>query len=971
MKNDIFGNAKWIGGRLGAANPMSISKYKFECDFKAEKTMGIVLGARNKDNFILFEIKNGILYISEHCDNAWDGIEPSVTPCGASDGYIAEIHSGVNHIEISVDKRTVSVFINGGCVVSNAEILPENHPFKPYKEVLMLFGFRQLEDCAYYKNIRLTNAETGEVYKASDINGASLGILGEFEDEWLRVENRFELTSAVPCVRLRYSFNADKTVKKAVLYSTARGFYTAYLNGTRVGDEFFSPGFTDYRITIHYQQHDVTALMNKGENVIGADLTDGYYSGCLGYNFKANVYGNRNSFIAVLEIEYTDGTKAYEVTDENWEATDCSPIIYADFLQGEYYDARLEDNAVWDKCKILPPPEKPVPTNGVLENLRCELIPQPCRGAVCFKEFGGVKTKEIPKGHIIYDLGQNIVGTVRIKLSGELGKSIKVRYGEMCRKNGEIYVANLRSAANTDVYVLKGSADGEIFMPEHTAHGFRYVEITGNGFDISESGIEIERVDGIVISNIDRITGDFECSNPLVNRLYKNIVWGQIDNYLLVPTDCPQRNERMGWTGDAQVFARTASYNMDVYEFTRKWLADLRDAQLMYNRNGAVPDTAPLGGDNRPTGGCGGWGDAAVIVPWEMYRAYGDKQILEENYDMMKSWIDYLISEERTSFGMRTVDGEEQPDKSDFASERYIQIQQSRGDHLTFDESTPFILTATAYSAYAAKLTAEAGEVLGKKEDSEKYREIYEKIKKAFNEAWVKEDGTLAYWGEMSKPGINGKYYSNAPQSRNIPSQTAYAVALDFGLIEPTPEVREGFRKSIENNGNKLSVGFLGISHLLPALMKCGFSDLAFKLLEETGNPSWLYSVINGATTIWERWDSYISETDTFGNVAMNSFNHYAYGAIGEWLFGYVLGINPSVPGYSECVLTPNCGGSLEYAKGYHITPHGKIEVQWEKKDGSFKYKGSIPEGMRGVLYMPNGECCNLSGGCFEAECEI
>lgn len=958
-------SAKWIGGNKDTSNPMSLSTYKFECDFKTDSSAGIVLAARNKDNFVLFEIKNGRLFISEYCDNAWDETEPSVTPCGNADGYAVSLKEE-NRIEITVNMRNLTVSVNGEIIIDNEIVMPDNHPIKPYKTNLFLFGFRQPESCAYYKNIRLTNTETGVIYKDSDKNGESLCILGECENGWIKTENRFELTSAVPCAKLRRIFDVKKEVKSAVMYSTARGFYTAHMNKKRIGNEFFAPGFTDYRVTIHYQTYDITDLLKPGENIIDIDLSSGYYSGYLGYNFNADIYGKVNSFIGVIEIEYTDGTKETIVTDENWQFSDCGPMIYADFLQGEYYDARLEECTEWKNCEIIPPPETPTPTNGELDNLTCNVIPQPCKGAEIYKEFKGIQIPENPQ---IYDLGQNIVGTVKIKLTGNRGESIKVRYGEMCRKNGKIYVANLRSAANTDVYVLKGDKNGEIFMPEHTAHGFRYIEITYP----NSADIKIESVTGVVISNINTQTGSFECSNELINKLYHNILWGQIDNYLLVPTDCPQRNERMGWTGDAQVFARTAAYNFDVYEFTRKWLADLRDAQLMYNRDGAVPDTAPLGGDNRPTGGCGGWGDAAVIVPWEMYMAYGDKTVLEENYEMIKAWIGYLVSEERTSFGERTVNGKLCPEKSDLASERYIQIQQSRGDHLTFDESTPFILSATAYAAYSAELASKIADILGKHDDAVYFDNIHTKIKKAFNEAWIKEDGTIAYWGEMSKPQINETYYSNETDNANHPSQTAYALAVDFGLIdiEKYPRAKECFKKSVEEYGNKLSVGFLGISHLVPALMKCGYKELAFTLLEQTENPSWLYSVINGATTIWERWDSYIAETDTFGNVAMNSFNHYAYGAIGEWLLGGILGITPITPGYSEFMLKPTCGGSLNYAKGYHITPNGKIESSWETENGIFKYSCSVPDGTKAVLHMPNGDVHNLERGVYKFECRL
>jgi alpha-L-rhamnosidase len=465
------------------------------------------------------------------------------------------------------------------------------------------------------------------------------------------------------------------------------------------------------------------------------------------------------------------------------------------------------------------------------------------------------------------------------------------------------------------------------------------VEISGNGSDLS--GIEIIDIEGIVISDIDRQTGGFECSNELINKLYSNILWGQRGNFLLVPTDCPQRNERMGWTGDAQVFVRTAAYNMDVYDFMRKWLKDVREAQLMYNRGGAVPDIAPLCGDNR--GGCAGWADAAVIVPWELYMAYGRKEILEENYGMMKAWTDWSATN---------------------TSRPHILKQQSRGDHLAFDRSTPFILSGTAYAAYVAGLMVKTATELGNAKDAAKYAQLYDDIKKAFHSEWVKEDGTIAYYGETSNPDVSSIYYSDDEDNENHPSQTAYALAIDFGLIEINERVKKCFKRTIDCRGGKLSVGFLGIGHLMPALMKCGLTEEAFALLEQKENPSWLYSVINGATTIWERWDSYVAETDTFGDVSMNSFNHYAYGAVGEWIFGSLLGIKPKTPGYGEVVIEPHCGGTLTYAKGSHITPHGEISVAWEKQNGVYVFDIKIPEGVKAEIILPeNGKMRNLLKG--------
>lgn len=958
--------SEWIGGDLNAINPMTADSYVFSCEYKLVegKKAGFVVSARHKDNYILIEVdhERERIFIYDVNDNAWTNAEPTKTPLGKATGYRTNGCGicTINKLVISVTGNDIDVTLNGRPDVKASDLLPKTH-WEPQKNKLMLAGIKADSGCIEVRNIKVTA-------DGNNLTMGSLAVLGR--DKWITARNSFELFCPVPCLNLRRKFNVDKDIKSAVLYSSARGFYDAYLNGNKIGDEYYAPGFTDYRLRIDYQKYDITNMLTKGENIISTIVSQGYFSGYAGYISKAGVYGRQNSFIARIDLMYTDGSSETIVSDSDWELAECGPVIYADYLQGEYYDARVEDAPVkWQQCHIVPPPELPTPTNGELAGIEFTMTEQSYPAAREIMRLEGIRTGEFPKGHIIFDMGQNIVGTVRIKLSGNAGDSIKIRYGEMCRKNGEIYVSNLRSAANTDVYILKGDPEGEIFCPTLTSHGFRYVEITGNGVDIHDTAIKIESVTGIVISNVNRVTGDFECSNPLVNKLFSNILWGQRGNYLLLLTDCPQRNERMGWTGDAQVFARTAAYNMDVYEFTRKWLRDLREAQLMYNDNGSVPDIAPLCGDNR--GGCGGWADAAVIVPWEMYQAYGDKTVLLENYEMMKAWVEFQNSPARLNNGIRTVDGIAVPEMSDISSAPYIQPQQRRGDHLTFDESTPFILSATAYAAHTAELISKIAEILGKNEDVKKYKALHENIKKAFREAWVQPDGTIAYWGEMSKDGINKTRYSDADDSSHHPSQTAYALAIDFGLIEVNDCVRECFKRTLEERGGTISVGFLGISHLHPALIKCGLIKEAFNLLEQENNPGWLYSVVNGATTIWERWDSYIAETDTFGDASMNSFNHYAYGAIGAWMFGYILGIRPISPGYEKIRLEPYFGGTLKYAKGWHDTPYGRIEAGWRIDGNKFIYKCVIPDSREAELLMPDGKIYNLIGGRHEITCTI
>lgn len=985
-----WNGAKWIGSPKATQNTDGVTTYAVKAEVKAEKS-GIVVAARNQDNYVLVEtdMKNQLVKIYEYCDNMWDGsaesgVVPTVTVRGEEAGYAIPASAkaaadSFNSIAIEVDGTTMTVTVNGELVLDKCpNIIPDNPHNQPKKAFMMLTGIRQLDNSAVYRKLEISNTKTGVVYQSDDFatDNGILSALGTVKNHELIVENEFHLINAVPTVNVRKTFSVDKKIEKARLYASAMGVYDVYLNGKKANESFLNPGFTDYRKRIHYQTYDVTELVKQGENTLGAAVGKGYYTGYVGYTVKPMVYGEQNTFIGQLVLTYEDGSVERIVTDGSWQFTDKSAIIVADFQQGEHQDARIAidwndmSDGRFGACKAYEWPTEVIPTNGTLNGSeKFELSAQEGPSAVVeriLKPIGQVV--ENPKGHFVYDFGQNMVGTVRLTLRGERGKAVKLRYGEMTYKNGELYIQNLRPAANTDVYTFRGDEAGEEFLPAFTFHGFRYMEITGSGYELTREELDrmVLDIEGLVLTNVTDMRGSFLCSNPAINQLQSNIEWGQRDNTLMVFTDCPQRNERMGWTGDAQVFAATAAYNMDIQSFMNKWLQDVVDGQLMYNRDGAIPDTAPLGGDNRRMGGCAGWGDAGVIVPWEMYLAYGDVEVLERFYPMMKKWVDYQSLDERQCNGVRTVNGVEVPEKSDLSSENYIQVQQSRGDHLTFDESTPFILSATAYAAYVAKLLVNTAEILGKSEDVKKYSERYEKVKKAFREAWVKEDGSIGYWGEMSKSVadihgniINETYYSNEEGNPNHPSQTAYALAIDFGLIpeEKLKRAAECFKQAIDERGGKLSVGFLGISHLAPALTKAGYIDTAFALLEQEENPSWLYSVKNGATTIWERWNSYIAETGEFGDVNMNSFNHYAYGAIGEWMYHTILGINTGTEkgetGYKKIILTPHAGGSLTYANGVYESAYGEISSAWERKGNSFIYKCSIPANTTAALYLP------------------
>lgn len=965
FETGLFGStygAQWIGSPRPSVNTDGLDTYRICLRLcAASEPVGIVICGRNHSNYVLVELDIAArrVFVREHSDNAWTTNVPSVTTLGSADGYpVSEqaiaARQGANLIEITVYHRYIQIALNSS-IIAEGDILPADPVNQPRKAHLMLFGLKQPHGYAEYDSITIENSATNETYQSDhfDDDSGILSALGTVRDGALVVRQEFHLVNPVPPVCVRKSFTAAKPVKSARLYVSALGFYEAYLCGRKIGEDFYAPGFTDYRRRIYYQTYDVTDYIHQGRNSIGAIVTKGYYSGFVGYTAYPMVYGKQNAFFAVLALTYEDGNEKIIVTDPSWQFTDKSAVIHADYQQGEAYDARLaidwdnETDNRWQPCAVIAAPQDALLEAQRGPSARIERILTP------------IAVWESPKGRFVYDFGQNMVGTVRLTIRGRRGLAVKLRYGEMCTKDGVIYIKNLRTAANTDTYIC-GSEEAEIFIPAFTAHGFRYLEVSG---DSAEPNDCIVSVEGLVITNTTERTGSFSCSDENINQLQSNIEWGQRGNSLLVFTDCPQRNERMGWTGDAQIFAGTAAYNMDVRAFTDKWLTDLRDAQLLYDKGGAVPDTAPLGGDNRPDG-CGGWGDAAVIVPWEMYRAYGDKHILEENYDMMKKWVAYQSRLDRQNCGLRTVNGAEAPERSDLSDRPFLQIQQRRGDHLAYDETTPFILSATAYAAYVSRLLSRIADILGHADDAKKYRQRFEDIRAAFCQAWVREDGSVAYWGEMSKSEkdaqgnvINNTYYSESSDGA-FPSQTAYALAIDFELVphETLSHTAECLQRAIARNGGKLSVGFLGISHLAPALTKAGCTDAAFALLCRTENPSWLYSVKNGATTIWERWNSYVAETDTFGNVNMNSFNHYAYGAIGQWLYRTIAGIDtgetPDEVGYRKIILRPTVGGGLMHAEGEHFSPYGRIISAWRIENGRFYYSCTVPPNTSANLYL-------------------
>jgi alpha-L-rhamnosidase len=706
-------------------------------------------------------------------------------------------------------------------------------------------------------------------------------------------------TAGGPASLLRRGFRLNGTVASARIYATSLGLYELHLNGQRIGDQFFAPGWTSYNRRLQYQTYDVTSLLNAGENAIGAILGDGWYRGQLGFDPHRNVYGKRLALRLQLEIRYRDGHSERIVSDSQWK-TATGPIQASDIYGGETYDARLErsgwaavpfDDSQWGRVVLVNPPAARLVTPEA----------PPVRRV---GELKAVAIRRTASGETIVDLGQNFTGWARLKVRGAAGTVVTLRFAEVLDRDGNLYTANLRRASQTDRYILKGGGE-EIYEPRFTFHGFRYVGVTGLPGRADSSTIT-----GIVVSSDLAQTGSFETSDSLLNRLQQNIVWGQRSNFLDVPTDCPQRDERLGWTGDAQVFAPTAAFNMDVAGFFAKWLGDLTADQ---DASGSLPWVIPdvLGADSANASGTAGWSDATVIVPWTMYVSYGDRGLLERQYPSMRAWVEF----ERRRAG------------PDFIWQPGWQF----GDWLALhsdDPSYPGATTltdfiATAYFAHSTDLVARAAHALGKESDAAQYEKLFQDVRAAFNREFVSAGGRV---GENT--------------------QTAYALAIGFNLLPDSVVAAAGERlaAAVRGRGMHLTTGFLGTPQLLPVLSATSHFDVAFELLMQRSYPSWLYPITRGATTMWERWDG-IRPDSSFQDAGMNSFNHYAFGAVGDWMYRTIGGIelDPEAPGAKRVRIAPRPGGGLTRARTSLATPYGTVVSSWRIDGQRFVLALSVP----------------------------
>jgi alpha-L-rhamnosidase len=722
-----------------------------------------------------------------------------------------------------------------------------------------------------------------------------------------------------PSPYLRREFRLEKPIRRARLHAAARGIYEPYLNGVRVGDDVLAPGWTDYRKRVQYQTYDVTGLLAEGQNALGVVLGDGWYSGFFGFDPKTRGahYGSSPQFLAQLEVEYEDGTTESISSDDSWTSS-TGPILYSDLLMGESYDARREVPG-WNEPRFDDSGWYGV---GVEEIGDIPLVAQPDEGVKVTEEVAAKTVTEPESGRYVFDMGQNMVGWVRLKVEGEAGTEVTLRHAEALNPDGTIYTTNLRFARQMDRYVLKGGGE-EVYEPRFTFHGFRYVEVSGYPGEPP-----LDAITGRVVHSATPPAGSFECSSPMVNKLQSNILWGQRGNFLSIPTDCPQRDERLGWMGDAQIFVRTASFNMDVAAFFEKWMVDVEDAQ---GPEGAFPDVAPLFGDRSEAflrRGSPAWGDAGVIVPWTIYRTYDDTRIIERHYDAMSRWMRYL-REANPNLLRRNKLGN-----------NYGDWLSPKGDH------TPRDLLATAYWAYNAKLMAEMAEAVGRHEDAKGYEQLFEEIRGAFNDAYVAPDGR-----------IKGD------------TQTCYVLALHMDLLpeELRAKAAEHLVRAVEREDWHLSTGFVGVGYLCPVLTEAGRADVAYRLLNNETYPSWGYTIKNGATTIWERWDGW-TEENGFQSPNMNSFNHYSLGSVGEWLYRYVAGIDAETPGYGRIVIRPRPGGGLTHARGEYDSIHGKIVSAWNVEEDRFRLRVTIPPNTTATVHVPDANGAGVTEGGEPAE---
>ena len=703
------------------------------------------------------------------------------------------------------------------------------------------------------------------------------------------------------CYVFYTDFEIDKKIKSAILKVSAMGLYAAYINKKRIGNELFTPYWTEHKIHTQYQTYDVSDML-RTKNELSIECAEGWAVGYIRTGAEhRNHYAKNISTIFSLMLTFDDGTELCINSDENVKVR-TSQILSSSLYHGETVDRTAEIRELG---------------NALIDNsVHTKLVAQIGEKVTEQDILYPVELITTPKGEKVIDFGQNLAGYVEVHAQGSRGERIVIRHAEVLDSDGNFYTENLRTARQQNVYVLSGKE--EWFKPSFSWQGFRYIRLD----EYPSDKVNLADFKAIAVHSDMERTGDFECGNEKINQLYHNIIWGQKSNFIDVPTDCPQRDERLGWTGDAQVFVRTAAINFDVERFFEKWLIDLAAGQFA---DGGVGWQVPSSNLNYPENVSSGWGDAATICPWEIYMAYGNKKILINQFDSMKKWVDYMHN---------------------FGEEEYLWVGGKQfGDWLGMDNpndplrgATSKDLISSAFFAYSTALVIKAGIAIGR--DVSEYEELYKNIVDAFRKRFIKD---------------------GVPTEK---TQTAYAIALHFDLTPDKEKTAKGLADLIRENGTRLTTGFIGTPYLLHALSENGYTDIAYDLLFRENIPSWMYQVNNGATTVWEHWDS-IKEDGTFWDTSMNSFNHYAYGSVYDWIFGVSAGIKvlEDGAGYRHILIKPTPDKRLGFVKAGIKTRLGRLSCRWNYRDDKLHYEFTIPCGTVAEIELPDGTRKTLSGG--------
>jgi alpha-L-rhamnosidase len=767
----------------------------------------------------------------------------------------------------------------------------------------------------YYWQVRIWDNH-GNISDWSDRAFWQMGLLlkDDWKAKWIESESAADSVNG-PALLFRKSFLIKKKISSAIAFVTAHGMYEASVNGKKMGDAFLTPGWTSYNKRLQYQAYDVTNLMVTGENVIGMNVGSGWYRTPLAWNDNKNLYGKKLGLILQVNITYSDGSQESIISDNSWKTTDSGPVRFSEIYNGEIFDARREIKG-WNKAAFDDRSWQPVTEKDYVKSNLIGTYNEP---VLKHESFHPVRIFKSAKGEQIIDFGQNLVGWAQFRVQGKAGDRIMVEHAEVLDKNGNFYTENLRAAKATDTYILDGNGE-EFLEPHFTFHGFRYLRVSGFPDEIKP-----ENITAVTLYSNMNPSGQFKCSNPMLNQLQHNIQWGQKGNFLDVPTDCPQRDERLGWTGDAQAFSRTACFNMDVHNFFSKWMKDVAADQ---SEDGRVPFVVPnvLG---PMAGGSAGWADVSTIIPWNIWIAYGDRKMLEDQYLSMKGWVGFM-QDHSTGYLWNTG----------FHFGDWL-FYRPADDNDGRSAVTDKYLIAQCFFAHSTQLVVNAANVLNKQEDVQKYSELLHHVKDAFLKEYTTSSGRL----------VSG-------------TQTAYVLALQFDMLPDSLRAQAARRlvNNIQDYDNHLTTGFLGTPYLCEVLTRYGYDTVAFKLLLQETYPSWLYPVKMGATTIWERWDGQKPDS-SFQTPGMNSFNHYAYGAIGDWMYRNITGLDTydEGAGYKKIRILPHTGGNLNYASAELETGYGKLSVYWKLNNGNFSMDVEIPSNTTASIFVPATNVASIS----------